>query len=185
MLELSAPDRLPLTATNPALRNHGYIVVFRYTYVFQMQEARPNGHRRPLDVVKGAGWGISGLFIALIVALGIPLAWVWIASQIAGTKRDLTPSLAILITIGILVSYLLALVAGGSLRRRWVSEDEQRARVRRMSWNRSFRDEPRPHDEENDPVERVFVIVAVLGIVAFEVWFFFFAGSPLPSQPAL
>jgi amino acid transporter len=150
-----------------------------------MHETRPNGHRRPLDVVKGTGWGISGLFIALIVALGIPLAWVWIASQIAGSKRDLTPSLAILITVGILVSYLLALVAGGSLRRRWVSEDEQRARVRRMSWNRSFRDEPRPHDEENDPVERVFVIVAVLGIVAFEVWFFFFAGSPLPSQPAL
>ncbi len=143
-----------------------------------------NERRRPLDLVKGAGSEISGLLIALLVALGIPLAWIWIASQLAGTKRDLTPSLAILITVGILISYWLALVAGASVRRRLVSEEAQRARVRRMSWNRSFRDEPRQHDEQNDPVERVFVIVAVLGIVAFEVWFFFFAGSPLPSQPA-
>jgi hypothetical protein len=122
--------------------------------------------------------------VALFVALGIPLAWVWIASRLAGTERDLTPSLAILITAGILISYWVALVVGTSLRARWVSEDQRRAKVRRMSWNRSFRDEPRPHDERSDPVERLFVIVAVLGLIAFEVWFFFFAGSPLPNQPA-
>jgi hypothetical protein len=122
--------------------------------------------------------------VALLVALGIPLAWVWIASQLAGTKRDLTPSLAILITAGILISYWVALVAGSSLRARWIPEAERRAKVRRMSWNRSFRDEPRPHDERSDPVERLFVVVAVLGLIAFEVWFFFFAGSPLPNQPA-
>jgi hypothetical protein len=29
----------------------------------------------------------------------------------------------------------------------------------------------------------VFVAVAVLAVVAFEIWFFFFAGSPLPNQP--
>jgi hypothetical protein len=135
--------------------------------------------------VRGVLSGLSGLLIALVAALGIPLAWVWIASQLAGTKRDLTPSLAVLITTGILVSYWLALVVGSRLRSRWISEGKDRARVRRMSWNRSFRDEPRhPDDDETDPVERVFVIVGVLGIVAFEIWFFFFAGSPLPNQPA-
>jgi hypothetical protein len=141
--------------------------------------------RRPITLARGALSGISGLLIALVAALGIPVGWVWIASQLAGTKRDLTPSLAILITTGILISYWLALVLGSRLRGHWVSDDDHRARVRRMSWNRSFRDEPRhPGDEESDPVERLFVIVGVLGIVAFEVWFFFFAGSPLPSQPA-
>jgi len=122
--------------------------------------------------------------LALLVALGIPVGWVWVASQIAGTRRDLTPSLAILITAGILISYWIALVVGSSLRGRWVDEDERRASLRRMSWNRSFRDEPHRHAERTDPVERVFVVVAVLGLVAFEVWFFFFAGSPLPNQPA-
>jgi hypothetical protein len=149
-----------------------------------MSHADQNRRRRPLSALKGAGSEVSGLLVALIVALGIPLAWVWIASQIAGTKRDLTPSLAILITAGILISYWIALVVGTSLRGRWVSEDERRAKLRRMSWNRSFRDEPRPHDEQSDPVERLFVVVAVLAVIAFEVWFFFFAGSPLPSQPA-
>jgi hypothetical protein len=27
------------------------------------------------------------------------------------------------------------------------------------------------------------VIVAVACVIAFDVWFFFFAGSPLPNQP--
>jgi 4-amino-4-deoxy-L-arabinose transferase-like glycosyltransferase len=128
--------------------------------------------------------GISGLAAAVAVALGIPLLWVWIASQLAGTKRDLTPSLAILITAGILVSYWLALLVGSALRRHWVGAEEERARQRRMSWNRSFRDEPlSAGNRGSDPVERVFVAVAVLAVVAFEIWFFFFAGSPLPNQP--
>jgi hypothetical protein len=125
------------------------------------------------------------LILALAVALGIPLAGVWIASRIAGSRQEVTPSLAILITTGILISYWLALVAGSRLRGRWVSEDEHRARVRRMSWNRSFRDEPHhPGEDPGDPVERLFVVVAVVAVIAFEIWFFFFAGSPLPSQPA-
>jgi hypothetical protein len=136
-------------------------------------------------LARGVLSGVSGLLVALSAAVGIPLAWVWIASQLAGTKRDITPSLALLITTGILASYWVALVVGSRLRGHWVSGAEQQARSRRMSWNRSFRDEPRhAADEQTDPVERLFVIVGVIGIVAFEVWFFFFAGSPLPNQPA-
>jgi hypothetical protein len=153
--------------------------------MYLMAGSTDSSRRHPGGIVRGAFSGLSGLVLALVVALGIPLVWVWIASQLAGTKRDLTPSLALLITTGILVSYWVALVAGSRLRGRWVSADEQRARMRRMSWNRSFRDEPHhAGDEESDPVERLFVIVAILAVIGFEVWFFFFAGSPLPSQPA-
>ena len=67
--------------------------------------------------LRGAGSHAAGVMLALLVALGIPVGWVWIASQIAGTKRDLTPSLAILITAGILISYWIALVVGSSLTR--------------------------------------------------------------------
>jgi MFS family permease len=128
--------------------------------------------------------GSGGLATALAVGFGIPLLWVWIASQIAGTKRDLTPSLAILISTGILVSYWLALMIGGWLRGRSVDAEKELGRKRRRSWNRSFRDEPIAADREIDAVERVFIVVALIGIVAFEVWFFFFAGDPLPSTPA-
>src|SRR5215204_1537602 len=141
--------------------------------------------RRPADLTKSLVSGAGGLLVALLVALGIPLAWVWIASQLAGTKRDLTPSLAILITTGILVSYWLVLVVGSALRKRWVGEAEDQARQRRMSWNRSFRDESlKTANRDTDPIERLFVVIAVGAVIAFEIWFFFFAGDPLPSQPA-
>jgi hypothetical protein len=138
----------------------------------------------PLGMVRATGSNLSGLVVAVVVAAGIPLVWIWLASKVAGTKRDLTPSLAILITTGILVSYWLALLAGSWLRGRSIDADEEHDRVKRRSWNRSFSDAPISADRNSDPVERLFVIVAVLGVIAFEIWFFFFAGDPLPSQPA-
>jgi hypothetical protein len=131
---------------------------------------------------RGAGATVVTIVSTMLVALGVPLFWVWVASQLAGTERELTPSLAIFITAGILVSYWIVLVVGTWLRGRWVGEEEDRTRIRRMSWNRSFRDEP--YDgRRTDPVERLFVAIAVIAIIAFEIWFFFFAGSPLPNQP--
>jgi hypothetical protein len=131
---------------------------------------------------RGTGHTFSILIAVPLIAVGVPALWVWLASQIAGSSSEVTPSLAIFITDGILVSYWVALLIGSGLRRRWVSEEEDRKAVRRMSWNRSFRDEPhRP--ESSDPIERIFVITAVVGFIAFEIWFFFFAGSPLPNQP--
>jgi hypothetical protein len=51
-------------------------------------------------------------------------------------------------------------------------------------WLRSMRDE-REHDVRQkygiSAVERMVVISAVAGVLAFEVWFFFFAGSSLPN----
>jgi hypothetical protein len=51
-----------------------------------------------------------------------------------------------------------------------------------MSWNRSFREDAHPQPR-TDPIEVAFVVIAVLAVIAFEIWFFFFAGSPLPNQP--
>ena len=41
------------------------------------------------------------------------------ASKLAGTKRDLTPSLAVFIATGIIVSYWLALLVGS-----WIREEQ-------------------------------------------------------------
>jgi hypothetical protein len=146
-------------------------------------EAQRQDHRRVRRLVNGIGslWGTA---LAIAAAGGIPLVWVWIASKLAGTKRDLTPSLAVFIGTGIIVSYMLALIVGSSIRGRTIDSGEERARVRRRSWNRSFSDAPRPEDQRIDPIERLFIVVAVLAIIAFEIWFFFYAGDPLPSQPA-
>jgi hypothetical protein len=129
-----------------------------------------------------AGSTLVGIAIGAFVAAAVPGFWIWLASEIAGTERELTPSLAAFIATGILVSYWLALLVGGWIRGRMVDEDQERARVRRMSWNRSFREDAHP-EARTDPIEVAFVIVAVIAVIAFEIWFFFFAGSPLPNQP--
>jgi hypothetical protein len=146
-------------------------------------DAQRQGHRRIRRLVNGVG-SLSGTAAAIAAAAGIPLAWVWLASRLAGTKRDLTPSLAIFIATGIIVSYWLALLVGSWLRARAVDPAEERDRVRRSSWNRSFSDAPTPGDRRIDPIERLFIVIGVLAIIAFDIWFFFFAGDPLPSQPA-
>jgi hypothetical protein len=158
--------------------------VYPSPIVYAIVEAERRHERR--GVRRFARWtgSLSGTAAAILAAVGVPLIWIWIASKLAGTERDLTPSLAILITTGILVSYWLALVAGSWVRGRTIDPAEERGRVRRRSWNRSFSDAPRSSDRRSDPVERLFVIIGVLGIIAFEIWFFFFAGDPLPSQPA-
>ena len=146
----------------------------------EAQGQQPHRVRRLVNGI-GSLWGIA---LAIGAAAGIPLAWIWIASQLAGTERDLTPSLALFIATGIIVSYWLALLVGSWLRGRTIDSGEERARARRRSWNRSFSDAPRPEDQRLDPIERLFIVVALLAIIAFEIWFFFFAGDPLPSQPA-
>jgi multidrug efflux pump subunit AcrB len=146
-------------------------------------EAQRQGHRRFRRLASGFG-SLWGLIAAIAAAAGIPLVWVWLASKLAGTHRELTPSLAIFIATGIIVSYWLALLVGSWIRGRTVDPDEERGRVRRSSWNRSFNEAVRPEDRRIDPVERLFIAVALIAIIAFDVWFFFFAGDPLPSQPA-
>jgi hypothetical protein len=126
----------------------------------------------------------ASIAIGCVAAAGVPLLWVWLASELAGESRELTPSLALFIGTGIIVSYWVVLMVGGWLRGRRVDPDEERARARRASWNRSFREEAiRPGESRSDPIELAFVVVAVLAVIAFEIWFFFFAGSPLPNQP--
>jgi hypothetical protein len=146
-------------------------------------EARQAKHPRVRRLISGVG-SLWGAVLAIAVAAGMPLAWIWFASKLAGTKKDLTPSLAIFIATGIVVSYWLALLLGSWLRGRSIDRPEERARIKRRSWNRSFSDAPRPEDRSIDPIERLFIGIGVLAIIAFEIWFFFFAGDPLPSQPA-
>ncbi len=46
-----------------------------------------------------------------------------------------------------------------------------------------MRDTPyKPGDHQSDPVERLFVATAVVSLIAFLVWFAFFAGAPFPSS---
>jgi hypothetical protein len=129
-----------------------------------------------------AEW-VMVIVVAPLLGFGVPLFWVWVASKLAGTNGQLTVPLAVFIAVTMLGSYWLILLAASWIRTRIVGEDVVRTAAQRASWNRSFRDEPlRPGDHKADPIERLFMITAVIGFVAFQLWYIFLAGSPLPAQ---
>jgi hypothetical protein len=132
--------------------------------------------------------GKTGRFVlevlaAVIVGAGIPLFWIWLGSQIQGSRgaQAVEASTAVILIVGILVSYILVLIVAGTIQARSQDAHERGPRTRHP-WLRSMRDEPyRPGTSKLTPVEAVFAGTAVVASVAMLIWFFAFAGSPLPS----
>lgn len=126
------------------------------------------------------------LAIAVVLALGIglavPLFWVWIGSKLQGSgANSVNSSTAAIIFAGIVVTYLALLFVAGWIQARGQAQEE--SPPPRYPWNRSMRDEPyRPGERKLSPIEAAFVFTTVVVSGGFMVWFFVFAGSPLPNQ---
>ena len=119
---------------------------------------------------------------AVVVGAGIPLLWVWIGSLIQGSRgaQKVEASTAVIMVVGILISYVVVLFIASAIQARGEAAEERRPT--RYPWLRSMRDEPyRPGTQKLSPVEAVFVGTAIVASIAMMIWFFAFAGSPLPS----
>ena len=135
--------------------------------------------------VKKIGIVAASSLCAINVWTGAPLFAVWVGSKVQGNLNNI--SMTALFSV---VLVLTASVFGLGLLLTWLNAkyDDMTGRpaaARRTSpWMRSMRDE-REEDLERKygigGVERVVVICAVVGGLAFETWFFFFAGSSLPN----
>jgi hypothetical protein len=129
--------------------------------------------------------GKTGRFVleivaAIVVGIGVPLFWIWIGSVVQGSRgaQGVEASTAIVLVLGILISYTVILIIAGAIQGR----NQTTRPPTRYPWNRSMRDEPyRPGAGKLSPVEAVFVGTAIVASVAMLVWFFAFAGNPLPS----
>lgn len=131
------------------------------------------------------------VIVAAAVGFGIPLLWVWVGSQVQGGTgsgaSNLSFSVAMLILFGIIVSYLIVLYIAGWVIMRFGGEPAagpQRGSAN-SPWMRGMTDSraitPR-HTTQIERIERTFVITTILVTAAVSIWFFGFAGSPLPSQ---
>ena len=122
------------------------------------------------------------IVLALALGLGVPLLWVWIGSKLQGGGTDTVESTtAAIIFAGIVVTYLGLLFLAGLIQSRQAPPED--SPPPRYPWNRSMRDEPyRPGERKLSPIEAAFVFTAVVVTGGFMVWFFLFAGSPLPNQ---
>jgi hypothetical protein len=132
--------------------------------------------------VRKTGRFVIEIAAAALIGAGVPLLWIWIGSLIQSSRgaQHVEGTTAAIIFVGILASYVIVLMIASAIQARGQAEEEQ-APVR-YPWNRSMRDEPyRPGSQKLTPVEAVFVGTAVVASVAMIIWFFAFAGSPLPT----
>jgi hypothetical protein len=123
----------------------------------------------PLKVV-GFGAGV------LLLGVGVPLLWVFIASKLSDTFLKLPLLSLVVMVAGLFVTYVL--LAGLVAR-----FDKERAAMgpARMSWNRSLGAD-RHEQSKTTQWERVFITTALVMTFLFEIWFFVFAGSSLPGS---
>jgi hypothetical protein len=129
-------------------------------------------------------FGLAALmaFLALNVWTGSPLLALWIGSQIQGEESQ--PSMgAFAAVIGCLVVFSVLLYQA----LKYVSQAYREATgtvptVRTHApWLRSLRAERAEYAATTriSGAERIVVATVVIAAVAFEIWFFFFSGSPI------
>lgn len=123
---------------------------------------------------------------AVIIGFGVPLAWVWIGSQLQTGSGASTVdfSVAMVILFGIILTYVLLLyLAGIAMALFGPREGPTGPRHARAPWMRGMTD---TRELRRGPtmgaIERLFVVTTMIVTVAFWLWFAFKAGSPLPSQ---
>lgn len=116
---------------------------------------------------------------------GAPLFAIWVGSKVQGSFNSLsmTAVFAVIVILAVSVfaiGYLLTVINNK------YDELTGRPAVARQTspWLRSMRDERDDAVQRKygiGGIERVVVLCAVAGVLAFEAWFFFFAGSSLPN----
>jgi hypothetical protein len=120
--------------------------------------------------------------VAINIWTGSPLLALWIGSKVQGESGQ--PSMgAVFAVIACLCVFSFLLYQ--LMKRIGAAYDDATGHTPSVRthapWLRSMRDERHEYAEMRNPVsatERIVVVMVVLAAVAFEVWFFFFAGSP-------
>jgi hypothetical protein len=118
---------------------------------------------------------------SVLMWIGAPLAWLWIASQLSASSKPSMGPYAIVI-FGILVSAAALGKALAYLDRTYarVTHAEPEERVQR-AWLRSLRG-ARQAPRRRAVLDEVMLVSVVLAGLAFVAWFLFFAGSSLPGS---
>jgi hypothetical protein len=136
--------------------------------------------------LKKVGLVAASALCSINMWTGAPLLAVWVGSKVQGNLNNL--SMTAVFSVVVVLAACVFLLAWGLtwINARYDDLTGRPAAARHTSpWLRSMRDE-REEDTRRkygiSPVERVVVVSVVAAVLTFEIWFFFFAGSSLPSQ---
>lgn len=136
--------------------------------------------------LKKVGLVTASALCTINIWTGAPLFAVWVGSKVQGSLGNLsmTAVFSVILVLAVMVFALGFLLTWINARYDALTGRPSTAR-QTSPWLRSMRDE-REEDTRRkygiSPIERVVVGSVVAGVLAFEVWFFFFAGSSLPNQ---
>ena len=117
-----------------------------------------------------------GVVLVVLLAAGVPMAWVWVGSQVQGGT---TPRGTAIVTVicGMIVTYsVVAVIAAWAKGRSPAGEQEPV----RFAWNRSLRDE-RYRPAATSFLENVLIAATILVAVIVTVWFFLFGSPGVPT----
>jgi hypothetical protein len=136
----------------------------------------------------GPARGIAAgfVFVAMLLAAfslwtAIPLSWVYIASKLSETQFPSGGPYAI-VAVGIVASILAVAWLIGRLNNLYIRiTGTNRLAPIRPSWLKSMRDTA-PVPSSVTVVEAVLMASVMLAALALTLWFFLWAGSPLPEQ---
>ncbi len=118
---------------------------------------------------------------SIVLWIGSPLGWLWLASQMQKDSQSTGFGPYMVVLVGIAVTGVVMAKLLQRLNRFYgeVAGVGEPVRVV-LPWHRGLRSE----NEGRPPrtvLDVVMVISVAIGATAFGIWFFFFAGSPLPN----
>jgi hypothetical protein len=134
----------------------------------------------------GRGVAASLVFVAMLLAAfalwtAIPLSWVYIASKLSETQFPSGGPYAI-VAVGIVASILFVAWLIGRLNNLYIRiTGTNRLAPMRPTWLKSMRDTA-PAQGSVTVVEAVLMSSVMLAALALMLWFFIWAGSPIPNQ---
>jgi hypothetical protein len=126
------------------------------------------------------------VFLAMLLAAfslwtAIPLSWVYIGSKLSETQFPSGGPYAI-VAVGVVASILIVAWLIGRLNELYIRiTGTNRLGPIRPTWLKSMRDTA-PMRSSVTVVEAVLMASVMLAMLALTVWFFVWAGSPIPNQ---
>jgi hypothetical protein len=117
---------------------------------------------------------------SVVLWLGVPFFWIWFASHIVKTSQPtLGPYLLIIVALPISMWIIGKLLFRMNNLYSRLTGQSYEVKVQ-LPWHRSMRGE-RVVRRQSTVLEVVMIGSVSLALIAFAIWFFFFAGSSLPN----